>query len=565
MQPDKTLRILYIEDDISSRLLVRKLLNRSPFAFYEASTGLQGLQMATSVHPDLILMDINLPDITGNELTTKIKSTGELRDIIVVALTGQEDPDAREMTLVAGCDGFIRKPIEVDSFAQQILQFLRGKKESVEEDKWDFYRRKYEKTLVDHLTTKVQELEESNQKLEETTEELQIYNESLEKIISISSRLQTCLTPKNLKKILVDEICENFEYDRCAFIDVDTEKMVLRPNYARGFEASAWENIVYPFESAFFRKLFKEKQAVYVPSLERIEDGVLRSLLQTVGTTEFIFGYLGTKMNPSVSTELREGMLPFIRSDLPSLYGQAESDDEVILDHLQEYLSSEALYRGGFLFIDNIKPRKRPVSQNLRFLETFLKTTSYIYQNQLLMEELRYLFIRAEKEAITDPLTNLFNYRYFVQQLQREINRSRRHSSRFSLIMIDIDHFKQYNDTFGHQAGDIVLRRISRLMLHNTRSSDVVARYGGEEFMIICPELDKDGAKKMAEKLRQIVENSKFPLAEKTPEGLLSISLGVATFPDDSDTAFSLIKKTDQALYKAKAAGRNQVCSALVS
>jgi len=183
-----------------------------------------------------------------------------------------------------------------------------------------------------------------------------------------------------------------------------------------------------------------------------------------------------------------------------------------------------------------------------------------MYQNLSLMEQLRFLFVKAEKEAITDPLTDLFNYRYFIHQLNREISRDQRHDSIFSIIMIDIDFFKNYNDAFGHQAGDLILRRIAQAIMENTRTSDIVCRYGGEEFVIISPELSKKDAKRMAEKLRQIVEKLELPQIKTVPTGKLTISSGVASFPEDGNTTYQLILNADKALYKAKETGRNKVC-----
>jgi diguanylate cyclase (GGDEF)-like protein len=145
-------------------------------------------------------------------------------------------------------------------------------------------------------------------------------------------------------------------------------------------------------------------------------------------------------------------------------------------------------------------------------------------------------------------------------QLNREVSRAQRHKSVFSLIMIDIDFFKSYNDAFGHQAGDLILRRIAHAMLENTRNSDMVCRYGGEEFCIICPELTKEDAKKTAEKLRQMVRTLELPIIKSLPTGYLTISSGIASFPDDGNNAYQLILNADKALYRAKESGRNQVC-----
>jgi diguanylate cyclase (GGDEF)-like protein len=554
------IKILYIEDDIGSRLLIRKVLGKPPFEVLEAATGLAGLDAAMKEHPDLILMDIDLPDIRGNELTTKIKNTPDLKEVIIVALTAMKDKDAREMTLVAGCDGFLTKPIDIQTFPKQILQFLEGKKEVIDAEIEKTYHSQYEVSLVDRLTSKVQELEITNKKLETTSKRLQGYNEYLENVLSIFSALQQTASPDDLKKALVNEVCDRFKYDRCAFIDVDDQNMMMRVSYARGFDPEDWKKFQYPYKSPVFQKLFKDRQVLLMPNLNLVEDPKLRRLLESIDSHQFMFAYLGTPVGQMRPADIRRRVLPLLESYMPSLHDQEDSDIDVILANLEEYLASESLYRAGFIFMDNYKSKRRILPNEFRFLETLLRTTSYVYQNVLLMEQLRFLFVRAEKEAITDPLTDLFNYRYFMQQLNREISRDQRHKSVFSLIMIDIDFFKNYNDAHGHQAGDLILQRIAKEMMENTRVSDIVCRYGGEEFVIICPELEKRAALQMAEKLRQIVENIELPSIENHEKSKLTISSGVASFPDDGETAFRLIRNADKALYKAKDAGRNRVC-----
>jgi diguanylate cyclase (GGDEF)-like protein len=127
--------------------------------------------------------------------------------------------------------------------------------------------------------------------------------------------------------------------------------------------------------------------------------------------------------------------------------------------------------------------------------------------------------------------------------------------------MMDIDYFKRYNDTHGHPAGDVVLKRVSDLIKETTRTSDILARYGGEEFVLVLPETPKNAALKLAEKIRQLIENEKFPNAETQPNGRVTISLGVATFPDDAQDIEALVQKADEQLYRAKSEGRNRVAS----
>lgn len=162
-------------------------------------------------------------------------------------------------------------------------------------------------------------------------------------------------------------------------------------------------------------------------------------------------------------------------------------------------------------------------------------------------------------QAITDGLTGLYNRRFFNEELEREMQRSLRHFLSMSLVMIDVDHFKMYNDTNGHQAGDDVLKSVGALLRDTTRVCDMECRYGGEEFALILPETKKVQAMMIAEKLRQKIEETHFFNQEAQPLGHLTISVGVATFPDDSIQTTELIQKADAGLYRAKAEGRNRV------
>ena len=128
-----------------------------------------------------------------------------------------------------------------------------------------------------------------------------------------------------------------------------------------------------------------------------------------------------------------------------------------------------------------------------------------------------------------------------------------------SLLIMDVDFFKNYNDTLGHPAGDEVLRQLSAILKHTVRDNDIVARYGGEEFAIILPSTGKKGAAALAERIRKKVEKHKFPDEEVQPNGTLTISIGCATYPDDAVIMEDLIVAADRALYSAKAQGRNRV------
>jgi diguanylate cyclase (GGDEF)-like protein len=156
--------------------------------------------------------------------------------------------------------------------------------------------------------------------------------------------------------------------------------------------------------------------------------------------------------------------------------------------------------------------------------------------------------------AVTDSLTGLYVRRYFMVKLHEEVHRAERYNNILSIVMADLDRFKNINDTYGHDVGDRVLKEIGRFLQQNVRDLDMVARYGGEEFVIMIPEAAKDAAYSMSERLRKKFSRLKF---ENLPQ--ITISLGIATFPFDGKQPEDLLKKADAAMYAAKKAGRNQV------
>jgi diguanylate cyclase (GGDEF)-like protein len=161
--------------------------------------------------------------------------------------------------------------------------------------------------------------------------------------------------------------------------------------------------------------------------------------------------------------------------------------------------------------------------------------------------------------SLTDGMTNLHNYRYFTIRLKEELNRAKRNKTKVSLLILDIDHFKNYNDTLGHQAGDEALRTLGRVLKSTVRDEDIVSRYGGEEFCIILPDISKSDIMPLGERVRRIIELHQFYKERVQPEGKVTVSLGGATYPDDAKDGDELVAKADQALYKAKNYGRNRL------
>ncbi len=192
-------------------------------------------------------------------------------------------------------------------------------------------------------------------------------------------------------------------------------------------------------------------------------------------------------------------------------------------------------------------------SANHKLDEQLKESRAHISALQERLESIRY-------ESLTDELTTLANRRHFDQSIERSIEEAGANGESLSLLLSDIDHFKKFNDTFGHQTGDQVLRLVALAVKHNVKSEDLTCRYGGEEFAVILPRADAKKANEIAERIRHSVF-SKELIKRSTGENLgrITISVGVANLRPD-DTASDLIARADKALYAAKAAGRNTVC-----
>lgn len=187
--------------------------------------------------------------------------------------------------------------------------------------------------------------------------------------------------------------------------------------------------------------------------------------------------------------------------------------------------------------------------------EMELRQANQQLKQQLL--EIENLQSRLQELATRDPLTGLFNRRYLHETLERELSRAARSNAPLSLIMMDIDHFKAVNDTYGHKAGDLMLQALSRTLVDRVRKEDIPCRYGGEEFLIVLPGMSLEDAQRRAEEFRLMFQKMNIPFGSRHLQATLSA--GVACYPQHGEDSDTLLRLVDEALYSAKNAGRNQV------
>jgi diguanylate cyclase (GGDEF)-like protein len=243
---------------------------------------------------------------------------------------------------------------------------------------------------------------------------------------------------------------------------------------------------------------------------------------------------------------------------------QPETQVVVITSHASLDTAITALRSGAYDYL--VKPFDE-LDMISNVAQRASEKSDLIVENHRLLDELQVKneqlisANRALKElAVRDGLTGLYNHRYFQEALTVEVLRCQRHDRSFSLLFMDIDNFKHYNDTNGHPEGDVALKTTAELISSRLRASDILARYGGEEFIALLPEASTETALEIAESIRQLVEEHPFPGEETQPSGQLTISIGVSTYGENGTDGSTLLEIADRRLYQAKEMGRNKIC-----
>jgi diguanylate cyclase (GGDEF)-like protein len=336
---------------------------------------------------------------------------------------------------------------------------------------------------------------------------------------------------------------------RSAMLEVQTNTVALLATMAHRLQGCATE------------EEFSEVVRCFAPQILPGMPGALyflsnsRNLLRAVAIWNVPAG-LDAEFGPAQCWALRRGQIHTV----------ANMGSEVVCGHVNRdrvagYSCRPLVAQGetiGLLYLEVPSTATKAALEGVvgnHDLDIFAENISLAMGNQRLRETLR-------SQSIRDPLTGLFNRRYLEEALELDLARARRSNTSVSLIMGDADHFKQFNDQFGHDAGDLVLKRIAEVMQSNIRQGDVACRYGGEEFIVVLPGADLGEAVARAQVIREGIKAMSVTFSGQSL-GSITISLGVATFPLHADDAGALITLADAAMYGAKRAGRDLVVTAL--
>ncbi len=366
--------------------------------------------------------------------------------------------------------------------------------------------------------------------LEEFTERLNIKLDEIAYLYEITKELSVSMRHNEMMQILVSLLRERISFTAIQFILMDEEKeRPLKVYLIKKTESSLAEEFEPPadYNKALLEAISRKDDGLFLAS---VRDGYSygKARVSPAPAREGGAGPANSGVHPAPSD--CEEKLGAKRGWVHTLAGiNLKTRDKII----------------AFLVIENPSPEEQ-------------KSLSVLAGQIGLQVNRIKLYEKIQELAITDGLTGIYVRRHLLERFQEELERSGKHKLKLSFLMIDIDHFKECNDEYGHLVGDAVLKEIAQMSKQGLRQVDLVGRYGGEELGIVLPETAKEGARQAGEKLRKEIERYNFKAYDEVTK--ITVSVGVATFPDDASNREELIEKADRALYKAKATGRNKVC-----
>jgi two-component system cell cycle response regulator len=580
--------VLVVEDNDLNKKLVKTLLTISNYHCLEAGSAEEGIRLAKSHRPDLILMDIELPGMDGLTATRIIRNDHGTREIPILALTAYamdgDEAKARE----AGCDGYITKPFEVRVFSETVHRHLSMRPTLSPSGKTAGGHRILivdDEPLNVKLTGarlaskgyRIFSASDGNQALEI------VHRERPDLILldimmpgrdgyEITRILKQHPEYQDIPIILVTAL--DGEDDKKRGLDAGADEFLNKPVNYTELEARVLSLIrLKQYQEQLGTRKASESLMVKtgeepssplqeeLPVVLLVEDDEMEARLMQACLSDLSCAVRrvrdGKEALEAVAREKVDVMLLDIV--LPNMDGfevcrRLKEKEETLpvqivmvtsLNDLQDKIRGLEVGADDYL----VKPLNR---------EELCARVRSLIRKKGYLDGLRAKVDAALQAAITDELTGIYNYAYFKHFLDLEMKRSRRQRHPLSLLMIDVDDFKAFNDTYGHPAGDIALRNIGRILRAHVREIDLAARYGGEEFAVVLPYLDEKVAFTVAERLLAAVREGGGTADQRG--ACLSVSIGISVFPQHGEDIEALIGAADAALYRAKGNGKDRFC-----
>jgi diguanylate cyclase (GGDEF)-like protein len=481
-----------------------------------ASTAEAALQHVAQTNYDAIVSDIRMPDMDGLTLLKKIRELSAETPTILI--TGLNDHELAIQALRLGAYDYIRKPLEMDYLLATVNRAIHMRQLSLKVDgqklALEQYATQLEQTVQERthdLSREIAErkeieeaLRQSNLKLTDWVNELEHRTKQITSLSEMTALLQACQSVEEAYTVATQFLKELFEADSGSLCLLNDSMQLLETVGSWGPHSAS----------------VSEFQPAMCWALRRLQPHLMGDLSSTL-----------------ICQHLRPSQAP--NYFCVPLIGQGKALGLLVLQTGLKELSPEPGIRRSLMLAKQ------------RLGEAVANHIALALANLSLRETLR-------NESIRDPLTDLFNRRYLDEALPRELRRAGRDQHPLSIIVIDVDYFKQFNDNFGHEAGDKMLQALARHLNSRTRGHDIACRYGGDEFLLALPGASLEVACQRAERIREEAKTLVFQ-SDMHSVASIRVSLGVASFPDHGSTVVTLIRAADLALYHAKAQGRDQV------
>lgn len=462
--------ILIVDDDKVIRQTLRTVLEEEGYKVLEADNGASGLQLIKMEHPDLVVLDVILPDLDGIKICRAVKSDPQLSKTLILMTTSKGSKEDVIRGLESGADDYVVKPFDKSEFLARIKTSLRA----------------------GHLLR-----------------ELEREKGDLMAILDISNAITSTLDSKEVLYSIVKKISEVIDVSRCSIVRIDASEN-------KGFVVATNED----------------------PDIFNIE----------IDLNKYpeILKVLETKNIVVVNDIKKDPLVESVRNNLEKVCFHSLLVLPVIMK--QNVI--------GTILLRTARRDRSFSEREIQFCQIVANAAANALINASLFESMELANIHLVKLATTDGLTGIFNHRYFYKRLDEEFNRSERYNTPLSAIMMDVNNFKEINDSYGHRTGDRVLKELAIVLKSIIRKSDIVARYGGDEFIILLPQTNRQGAEIEARRVDQSISEHIF---ESTSAIRLLISYGISTYPNKEILkADDLVTLADRELYANKAKHKPQ-------
>lgn len=489
--------VLVVDDTPNNLNVLFSHLRSAGFKVLVAQTGKNALKSAEYSKPDLVLLDILMSGIDGFETCSRLKSNDITKDIPVIFMTGLSDSINKVRGFELGAVDYVTKPIQKEELIARIETHI-----SLE---------KYRHNLV-----------QQNALLQKQAQQEKL-------LFQLSERIRDSLDANFIIQMAAKEILQFLECDRVIISRLENiysyiEEQVTKP----GISEIPQESIVHKYFTQNKEELAKYTKGE-IKAIENIEESNLDSF------------FLKNLQHFEVKAVLT----------IPIIFKSNQSSENSI---------PKTSFLWGFLTVHQCNNTRKWKTDEIQFIKSLVNQLAIGIQQGKLYHKLNSANIELKQLALRDPLTKVYNRRFFDEKMSQEWSRLRRIPSPLSIIMCDVDCFKSYNDTYGHQAGDKCLQMIADAISSTAkRPADCVARYGGEEFVIILPYTPARGALKVAEAIRNKISELNIPHSSSSVSSIVTVSMGIAgSIPNNEDNPVLLVEAADHAVYLAKAQGRNR-------